>query len=753
MNVFRQKNRTWTLTVFMVLAMFISICVIPQWSALAAEQKTGVIVTDWVVDTKQEPSPTAEKVNGLENGKPITVLEEVTGSDEALWYRIAYVLKSNSTLKEAYVPADTVTIEEIVVTGTGTMKADNVTVRNEAGVTGTYKLVSLFKGDNIEIISEKPVENYTWYRIRCISEGITHIGWVRGDFIVVESSGGTEEDPEEEDPKEDDINFEEELRNKGFPESYIQKLCELHTEYPNWVFEPVITNLEWSSVLTAETKPGVNLVELSANDAKKSTASTEYNWTTNTWTIRDGAGWVTAHPDYIAHRLDPRNYFNERDIFQFECLTYSSSHSLSGVQAIIKNSFMEGTNGVVRHSDGTSINYAETFMKVGEEANVSPYHLASRVRQEQGRGTSPLISGTYSGYEGLYNYFNIKATGSTTGEIYKNGLTYARQQGWTTRYAALKGGAKFLASSYISVGQDTLYFQKFDVIEQGGLYWHQYMTGVDGAYAEGRRVANAYTDKQQAFVFRIPVYKNMPSETVTFTASGNRNNYLKSLSISGFSLTPTFKGDVTEYSLVVEHDVSSITVSADSVVEKATVSGTGTHNLRTGTNEILVKCKSESGDTKTYTLTVVREEPPMPEWSLTSNTYIIGDTYITGISPQTQISALLSGLKAENCTVKVLDASGNEKSGIIATGDKVEVYCNNTVVMTRQIVIYGDVNGDGIIDVLDIIRMNRHALGLNPLNGIYLEAGDANRKKDGVDVLDIIITNRHTLGLTTIKQK
>ena len=44
-------------------------------------------------------------------------------------------------------------------------------------------------------------------------------------------------------------------------------------------------------------------------------------------------------------------------------------------------------------------------------------------------------------------------------------------------------------------------------------------------------------------------------------------------------------------------------------------------------------------------------------------------------------------------------------------------------------------------------------LNISPLKGIYLEAGDANRKGDGTDVLDIIVTNRHTLGLTVINQK
>lgn len=749
MELFRQKNGKQIVAICMIMAMLVSLCVIPEWSAWASTQKTGTITSDGIVETKEEPDPSAKKVNGLEDGKPITVLEEKKGTDGETWYQIAYALKSNSTIKKAYVPAKYVDIEEILTYGTGTIHADDVYVRNEAGTNGTYKLVSLYKGHSVELIEEKNVDGAVWYRVRCISDGITHVGWAHGNYITIKS----------QDIKEDP-NFEEDLRKKGFPESYIEKLSVLHAKYPKWVFIPVMTGLEWKDVIAGESKAGINLVQTSANDAKKSVASTEYDWTTNTWTIRDGAGWVTAHPDYIAYRMDPRNYLTETDIFQFESLAYHSAQNLAGVKAIINDTFMEGKNGIVKYADGTSINYAESFIKVAEETNVSPYHLASRVRQEQGKGTSPLISGTYSGYEKIYNYFNIKATGNSKEQIYKNGLKYAKEQGWTTRYAALKGGAQFLAKSYIGVGQDTLYFQKFDVISQGGLYWHQYMTNVDSAYSEGRKVASGYKSKQQAFVFHIPVYNNMPKSVSAFQASGNRNNYLKSLSVSGLSLTPTFKGDVTEYSIVVEHTVSSISVSAKPVTNTSAVSGTGTYQLAVGENEVKIKCKSQSGDTKTYTLTVVREPAPEPEkppvsnrWTLTSTTYSIREAIITGITPQTEVSAFLKGFKTDNCTIKLFTSSGVEKTGNVATGDKLEIYCNDTLVKTYQIVIYGDVNGDGAIDVLDIIRINRHTLGLSKLKGVYLEAGDANRKKDDVDVLDIIVTNRHTLGLTTIKQK
>ena len=346
-----------------------------------------------------------------------------------------------------------------------------------------------------------------------------------------------------------DATFSSEMKVAGFPDSYITGLAQLHKQYPQWQFEAVDTGLDWGTVITKESVNGVNLVPKSGDDARKSTVAGAYDWNTNTWTIYDGSNWVAANSGYIAYYMDPRNFLNETDIFQFESLSFNKSQTKSGVNAILSGTFMAKT---VTDSDKTTLNYANAFMKIGELTGVSPYHLASRVRQEQGlNGTSSLISGTYKGYEGYFNYFNVGAAGVTSTLVIKNGLAYAKKAGWDTRYKALLGGSQLLAKNYIAVGQDTLYFQKFNVVNKKNLYGHQYMSNLTAAYTEGRKLGQGYTDKQQAFVFRIPVYKSMPSSAVTFTATGNPNNYLKNITVAGQSLTPGFKSDTTKYSCLL----------------------------------------------------------------------------------------------------------------------------------------------------------------------------------------------------------
>ncbi|MBR3811423.1 MAG: SH3 domain-containing protein [Agathobacter sp.] len=730
------------IALMLVLLITLGVLHIEQMDSFAYTAQTGMICSQdkSMVETKKEPSPNADKANGLLYGKPVTVVDEVTGEDGKMWYKLTYSLKAGGTAT-GYCPSDKVLLDkDVTVIGNGVVNGNDVKLRNDAGTDRTEVLTYLSVGHKVELLDTTKVDGSLWYRIRTTKNDTTYIGWMLGTYIT-ESMPDIEVDEE----------YEDYLVRIGFPESYAHSLAILHAQYPKWVFEPVKTGLDWNTVIAEESKSARNLIQTSRDDAMKSYASTEYNWYTNTWVIRDSNSWVTTHPDYIKYCMDPRNWLNATNIFMFESLSYSPSHNITGVNAILSGTFMTKE---IANGDGTMLNYANAFMDIAKAVNVSPYHLASRVKQEQGvNGTSGLISGKYPGYEGYYNYFNHGAYG-TGNLVYTNGLTYAKNKGWNTRYKSLLGGSEIIAKNYISVGQDTLYFQKFDVIEQGGLYLHQYMTNVEAAISESKSVAKAYTDKTQAFTFKIPVYENMPSEAVTFTASGNRNNYLKSLSVEGYSLTPTFDGAKTSYSLIVENEVASIKVSATPVVSKSTVAGTGTIKLKVGENKISINCKSESGDIKTYTLIVVRKDgevqPEEPqEYTLISDKYNIG-TYITGVNPETKASDFVAGFQCKGGTVKVLTSSGDENTGVVGTGSKLGIYVNDVLVETKELVVRGDISGDGKITIADLVRVNRHTLKASLLNGIQLLAADVNNNSS-VNIQDLVLINRHILGIATIK--
>lgn len=274
--------------------------------------------------------------------------------------------------------------------------------------------------------------------------------------------------------------------------------------------------MDWSEVIIAESTGyhGRNVVPSTRADAWKCACNK---------TVEDV--WKCASTAAVAYYMDPRNSLNENYIFQFEQLTYDEKNQTKeGVELILKP--CNYIQGKVTYYDSKgnkkTLNktYVDVIMEASKEYNISPYHLASRIRQEQGAGNAgSMISGTWTGgngnYKGLYNFFNICAYGKN---IVQNGLKYAKSQGWTDPEKSIKGGAKILASGYISIGQDTLYLEKFDVVNGGdGYYSHQYMTNVSASRTEGYTIRNTYTDmgllsSESKIKFKIPVYKNMPRQ-------------------------------------------------------------------------------------------------------------------------------------------------------------------------------------------------------------------------------------------------
>ena len=298
---------------------------------------------------------------------------------------------------------------------------------------------------------------------------------------------------------------------------YKELIEDMKARHPNWNFTIFYTGLDWNQVIKNETSAahGRNVVPASKGSSWKCSVCGE--------TPRGGSSWRCASETAVAYYMDPRNWINDSYIFQFETLSYNGNiQTVEGVQKIISNiGYMQGSTVRYTQTDGSlgtlNKSYAQIIMEAAGEANISPYHLAARLKQEQGAGNSPgaTATGTYGGYVGYYNFMNIGASGSTDSVVIKNGLEYAKNKGWTDPEKSIKAGAKELASKYINDGQDTLYLQKFDVDNSdGALYWHQYMQNVSVCLTEGASVRNTYNQLgllSSSIDFRIPVYENMPA--------------------------------------------------------------------------------------------------------------------------------------------------------------------------------------------------------------------------------------------------
>lgn len=184
--------------------------------------------------------------------------------------------------------------------------------------------------------------------------------------------------------------------------------------------------------------------------------------------------------------------------------------------ARIKNYIMDATPITVKGkttTSSTAMSYSEIIMKAAEESGISPYSIAIKIIQEVGRQGSNSVSGNYPGYEGYYNFFNIGAYDS--GNAIENGLKYAKEKGWNSPYISIIEGSKYMADSYIGVGQNTAYFYKFDVVddEKTGTFWHQYMTNVQDPSSQAKNLYNTYATNNMldlSLNFIIPVFNDMP---------------------------------------------------------------------------------------------------------------------------------------------------------------------------------------------------------------------------------------------------
>lgn len=538
----------------------------------------------------------------------------------------------------------------------GSCTADVLNVRSGAG-TGYSKTGTVSYGDSLTILSETTDSSGAkWYKISCGS--VT--GYVSAAYVQLTSSGSQ---------GSSDADFESYMTKQGFPESYKPYLRTLHEQHPKWIFTAQKLGVDWNTALKEECVVGRNLVHSSALASWKSMEKGAYDFNGGYWYGLDGS-WVAASKEIIMYYMDPRNFLNDTYIFMFENQSYDPSYQTeSGVKTILADTFM--SKSYTCPDTKKKYTYSQTFMDAAKKSGVSPYHLASRCRNEQGVNGAPQSLGTVKGYENYFNFFDIQAYATSTMTAAEMGCKYAKTTNptyllpWTNQYKSIVGGSIFLGTGYITKGQDTLYLQKFDMVDGGnGLYYHQYMTCVFGQANEAISLKNAYSQDilNSAMEFKIPVYNNMPDKLCPKpTSSGDNNNYLKSLSVSGTSVSPKFDKFTASYTAKVNAEVSSVTVNANPLGKSAKVSGKGKVSLKTGENTVKVTCTAASGVKRTYTIKITRKAASQTLQQGDVN----GDKYLTVVDALLMLRYNAGKTQLDPAQLKRADMNGDGKVDVI----------------------------------------------------------------------------------------
>lgn len=243
----------------------------------------------------------------------------------------------------------------------------------------------------------------------------------------------------------DDGFYIESLIKKGFPRSYTDGLLELHKAYPEWEFEPFITNLDWQTAVNGERTPHKKqLIQRSgvADSYKCSCSSCN-------GVIQESGGWVSASETAVKFYMDPRNFLNEEYIFQFENNIYDESQRIDVVESIIKYTWMydsnityyDGLGNLKTYTEnGLPVKYSEAIMRAAKDSGMSAYYLAAKIVQEVG-STSSSTAGGSSGknypYNGIYNYYSIGAnSGVSDGLRWANGYMKTSASAYLYRTAS-----------------------------------------------------------------------------------------------------------------------------------------------------------------------------------------------------------------------------------------------------------------------------------------------------------------------------
>lgn len=228
---------------------------------------------------------------------------------------------------------------------------------------------------------------------------------------------------------------EDNLRAQGFSESYIEDLAALQKAHPNWKFVAFKTGLDFDDAVKGEL-----------------------------------AGTPTTETNLRAY-LDPRNWLNEKYIFQFESIKKSDAvQSVSSVNAILKNTWMANSKITYLDTLGNSktvdevASYANAMIKASNDTNLSANYIAAKIRQENGRteNTATAVRGDVAPFRGIYNYFNIGAYVTAS-----DGLAWAAGFLKANKDTVLYDGTNATASPIVTVSNG----QRMTYVKEDGEYY------------------------------------------------------------------------------------------------------------------------------------------------------------------------------------------------------------------------------------------------------------------------------------------
>jgi hypothetical protein len=131
------------------------------------------------------------------------------------------------------------------------------------------------------------------------------------------------------------------------------------------------------------------------------------------------------------------------------------------------------------------------------------------------------------------------------------------------------------------------------------------------------------------------------------------------------------------------------------------------------------------------------------------SSYVKDGASLKNVKPSTTVDSLLS--QFENADLKVVGEDGNSitASQNVGTGDKIQLYKNGEIVDALTVIILGDIDGNGVIDSTDYIRVKANFLGTFSLDSNQKIAADVDLS-DKIDSTDYMRIKGHFVNTFVI---
>lgn len=403
------------------------------------------------------------------------------------------------------------------------------------------------------------------------------------------------------------------------------------------------------------------------------------------------AGYSHASQKAVAYYLNPLNFLDERNIFMFEGQTTNTNISADAYKTFSTNIF--GNSFLIQQ-----IPLLPEYIKTSSEVTgVSQTALATRIRQEL--GNAKLQDGPYSGQ--LYSVVSGN---------------------YTSRYPDKTSGGNSLDHYYnfYNIGA----YDGSGVTEKAMLYAYRQGWGGTG---------NQDVDRQTA---------------VTGGAQFLYNNYINqgqnTIYTQKFNVNPTSVNDlfVKQYMTNLDAPKSEASIVYNAYKNANALNNNFIFYIPIFSNLDAVINNSPSGATGESDNNT-SNGLSIPD-ILVNVGYKVSNNIILGVEPESSLDDFKARISSLGGTVQSVS------SDILGTGNVIKI-SNGSTTFDYTVIVKGDPSGDGVINALDLLQIQKNILGQYQLKDANLLAGDPSG--DGkVDALDLLQVQKNILGQYKIVQ-